>query len=141
ENRKKIENAMRIGLEADPTATAFTGLSKFGLMEITRKRVRPELQEFFTNVCPACGGLGWVFSAETVTARIDRDLRRATISTPDVTIAVHPAVAAFLRKDNETMKKLLEREHKCKLIIEEDEELDQDEYSFSSPDIHVEKEY
>jgi ribonuclease G len=56
-----------------------TGLSKFGLMEITRKRVRPELQELFTNVCPVCEGLGWVFSPETVISRIDRDLKRSDL--------------------------------------------------------------
>lgn len=131
ENRKKIENAMRIGFEADPTVTSFTGLSKFGLMEITRKRVRPELQEFFTNVCPACGGLGWVFSAETVTARIDRDLRRTTFNSHDIILAVHPAVAAYLCKDGEQMKKMLEKEHKYHFKVVEDEQLDQDEYNFT----------
>jgi ribonuclease G len=130
ENRHRIEETMRIGLEADPSATSLTTLSKFGLMEITRKRVRPELQEFFTNVCHACGGLGWVFSAETVTARIDRDLRRTSFDTSDITLNVHPAVAAFLFKDREQMKKMLENEHKCHLNIVEDEQLDQDEYNF-----------
>ena len=76
DNRRKIENAMQKLLAADPSANASTGLSKFGLMEITRKRVRPELQEYFFDVCPACEGLGWVFSTESVTARIDRDLQR-----------------------------------------------------------------
>ena len=131
ENRKKIENAMRMGLAADPTATSFTGLSKFGLMEITRKRVRPELQEFFTDVCHACGGLGWVFSAETVAARIDRDLRRTTFNAPEITLAVHPAVAAYLIKDGAQIKKMLEKEHNCRFTIVEDEQLDQDEYNFT----------
>jgi ribonuclease G len=76
ENRKKIENEMRKALDKDPTATAYTGLSKFCLMEITRKRVRPELQEFFTDVCHACQGLGWFFSAETVTGRIEREISK-----------------------------------------------------------------
>lgn len=131
ENRKKIENTMRQGLEADPSATSFTGLSKFGLMEITRKRVRPELQEFFTDVCHACGGLGWVFSAETVTARIDRDFKRSTFDSTTISLSVHPAVAAYLLKDDKQMKKMLEKEHKIELRIVEDEQLDQDEYSFA----------
>jgi ribonuclease G len=128
DHRKKVENAMANLLEADPTATSHTGLSKFGLMEITRKRVRPELQEFFTDVCHACGGLGWVFSPETVTARIDRDLRRAQTRPPVVTLSVHPAVAVYIRGDNEQVRKMLEKEHRCRIEIKEDEELDQDEY-------------
>ncbi|MDO5577004.1 MAG: Rne/Rng family ribonuclease, partial [Fibrobacter sp.] len=131
ENRKKIEMAMQKALDADPTVTACTGLTKFGLMEITRKRVRPELQEFFTDVCHACDGLGWVFSAETVFARIDRDFRRAAYGTGVVTLSVHPAVAAYLNKNDAEMKKVLEREHHCTLSVVENEELEQDEYTIT----------
>jgi Ribonuclease G/E len=99
-------------------------------MEITRKRVRPELQEFFTDVCITCGGLGWIFSPETVTSRIDRDLRRAQNKPKNITVTVHPAVAAYLRGDNAQMKSMLEKEHRCHLKIIEDEEYDQDEYEF-----------
>lgn len=131
ENRKKIENAMQKTLDADPTATACTGLSRFGLIEITRKRVRPELQEFFTDVCHACDGLGWVFSPETVVARIDREFRRTTYNAPEIALSIHPAVSAYLNKDGAGMKKMLERDHKCKLDIVEDEQLDQDEYTIT----------
>ena len=130
QHRKNLENAMYKALDADPTATSCTGLSKFGLLEITRKRVRPELQEFMTDVCHACNGLGWVFSPETVTARIDRDLGRMTDRTKGGKIAVHPAVAAYLLQDNAKVKRMLEQEHQCKLFFEADEELDQDEYKF-----------
>lgn len=133
ENRMKIEDTMQKLLAADPSANACTGLSRFGLMEITRKRVRPELQEYFTNVCPACDGLGWVFSTESVTARIDRDLRRAAHATGEqITVNVHPAVNAYLLNDHAQIKKMLEDEHHCKLLLKVDEELDQDEYIITS---------
>jgi ribonuclease G len=129
ENRRKIENTMQKLLAADPSANACTGLSKFGLMEITRKRVRPELQEYFTNVCHACEGLGWVFSAESVTAHIDRELQRSQHKSRDLDVSVHPSVSAYILKDNGQVKRVLEEEHGRKLHIIEDEELDQDEYS------------
>ncbi len=129
QNRRKIETTMLKLLSADPSANACTGLSKFGLMEITRKRVRPELQEYFTDVCHACEGLGWVFSAESVTAHIDRDLRRTDYKSHDLALAVHPAVHAYLLKEGEQIKKMLEQEHRCRLFLIEDEELDQDEYT------------
>jgi ribonuclease G len=128
DNRKKLENLVRMQLNADPTATSCTGLSKFGLIEITRKRVRPELQEYFTEVCHACGGLGWIFSAESVVARIERDLRRTLDHGKRMPLEVHPSVAAYLFKDDYAVKKTVEREHRCELIITENEELDQDEY-------------
>jgi ribonuclease G len=100
-------------------------------MEITRKRVRPELQEYFTNVCHACDGLGWVFSAESVAARIDRDMRRTQFKNQDVHLAVHPAVNAYLLKESRQVKKMLEKEHNCHLTITEDGDLDQDEYTIT----------
>jgi len=128
ENRRKIEQAMQKLLALDPSANACTGLSKFGLMEITRKRVRPELQEYFTNVCPACEGLGWVFSAESVAARIERDLRRSNYRGRELDLEVHPAVYAYFGQDGERVKKMVEKEHGCILMLIENEELDQDEY-------------
>ena len=142
ENRRKIEGAMRKMLDADPSATDCTGLSKFCLMEITRKRVRPELQEFFTDVCISCGGLGWIFSPETVTARIDRDLRRVHNKPRTVTVTVHPAVSEYLKDDRDAIRGMLEKEHRCNLKIVEDEEYDQDEFSFkeiSGGNIHEEE--
>lgn len=133
QHQKQLEDAMLKALDADPTTTSATGLSKFGLMEITRKRVRPELQEFYTDVCHACNGLGWVFSPETVTARIDRELRRTPNRQPEIRISVHPAVSAYLMQDNAKVKQMFENEHNCKLLFEIDEELDQDEYNFIEP--------
>ncbi len=133
DHNKKIEEEMRKVLKSDPTVNSFLGLSKFGLMEMTRKRVRPELQELYTDVCGVCNGLGWVFSPATVTARIDRWLNRADSQDPprELTLAVNPAVAAYLRK--ESMVKKLEAEHHFTLTVKEDEDLDQDEYEFYPP--------
>jgi ribonuclease G len=130
ENRRKIESTMRKMLDADPSATDCTGLSKFCLMEITRKRVRPELQEFFTDVCISCGGLGWIFSPETVTSRIDRDIRRAQNRPKTITVYVHHVVAEYLSDSNNAMRDMLEKEHKCRLNVIVNDEYDQDEFSF-----------
>lgn len=132
EHRRTIERTMLKLLAADPSANACTGLSKFGLMEITRKRVRPELQEYFTDVCPACEGLGWVFSAESVTAHIDRDLRRSSDKKGDLELSVPSSVSAYLLKEGGQIKKMLEKEHGRKLVISVNEELDQDEYSIKT---------
>lgn len=130
QHRKQVEHAMQKALDADPTATDCTGLSKFCLLEITRKRVRPELQEFYTDECAACNGLGWVFSPETVTSRIDRELQRLTDRSAELRLAVHPAVAAYLLQDNAKVKKMLEQERQCRIFVQPDEDMEQDEYKF-----------
>jgi ribonuclease G len=132
DHRRRIEDEMRSLLRKDPTVTDASGLSKFGLMEITRKRVRPELQELFTDVCSVCNGIGWVFSPATVTARIDRWLNRAdSQDTPrELVLAVNPAVKAYLAKENSQMLRKLEAEHNFHLSVVEDDDIDQDDYQF-----------
>ncbi|ERP31869.1 Rne/Rng family ribonuclease [Chitinivibrio alkaliphilus] len=130
-NRKKIEETMRAVLDKDTTTTNLTRLSKFGLMEITRKRVRPELQELLTDVCPACSGLGRVFSPATLATRIERWLHRAAA---DDTIArrlsinVPLGASDYLLDKEKTMIEDLESQHGFRLRIVADYNLDQDEF-------------
>lgn len=133
ENRRRVEEKVRSVLRRDPTTASCTGLSKFSLLEITRKRVRPELRELYTDVCHACNGLGWVFSPAAVSARIDRWLYRTDGEKrpKKLTLAVHPAVAAYLLKDNGAVVHRLEKQHSLGLNVVEDAELDQDEYVFN----------
>lgn len=130
EHRKRIETEMRNCLAKDASATSCTGLSKFGLMEITRKRVRPGLQELFTDVCHSCNGLGRVFSPATVTTRIDRWLRRAESASlsKKLTLAVSPSVAAYIQNEKNKLLKELGKSHHFYLQVVVDETLDQDEF-------------
>ncbi|MBN1984061.1 MAG: Rne/Rng family ribonuclease [Chitinivibrionales bacterium] len=131
DHRRRIEEEMRRQLSHDPTTTSCTGLSKFGLIEITRKRVRPELQELFTDLCHACNGLGRVFSPATVTASIDRWLQRArTTECPrTITIMLSPSVHSYIKKDNARIIKEMEKLYGFTIELVIDESLDQDEFS------------
>ena len=130
QHRKRIEHEMRVALAKDSSATACTGLSKFCLMEITRKRVRPGLQEVFTDVCPSCSGLGRIFSPATVTARIDRWFRRAESSDllKNLILTVAPSIATYLQKENGRILHEMEKGHGFSIELVVDEELDQDEF-------------
>ncbi|MBD3391118.1 MAG: Rne/Rng family ribonuclease [Chitinivibrionales bacterium] len=129
DHQRRIEDEMRKRMHNDPTAASQTGLSKFGLIEITRKRVRPELQEMFTDICPACNGLGRVFSPATVTTRIDRWLGRPRKDGAKAfALAVHPSVASYLQQEKGSIVRRLEKEHKVHLDVVESDELDPDEF-------------
>ena len=130
ESRRKLENHMRDVFKTDPAPISTTPLSKFGLMEITRKRVRPELQELYTDECHVCGGLGWIFSPATVATSIDRWLQRASAQglPQSLTLAVHPAVHAYLTKEKRELLNRMEEQLKVKLSVVEDESQDQDEF-------------
>jgi ribonuclease G len=133
DHRHSIEEQMRVLMQQDATATSTTGLSKFCLMEMTRKRVRPELRELYSDICPTCNGLGWIFSPASVSSTIDHALQRISSQRAqlrELVIHVHPTVVEYLHKDKAQMIRKLEQEHGIKLEIFEDVELDPEEYAF-----------
>jgi len=75
-------------------------LSKFGLMQITRERVRPALKINTDEVCPACNGSGKVQPSILLTDEIERDLvyLLTNKSISKVNLSVHPYVHAYLTK-------------------------------------------
>jgi len=72
-------------------------LSKFGIMQITRQRVRPDIAVSTQEVCPTCNGTGSISSSlnigETIENNLDFILRKQNES--GVTLAVHPYLHAF----------------------------------------------
>ena len=81
-------------------------LSKFGLMQITRERARPEVMVDTAEVCPTCGGSGKVNATILLTDDISRDLEFVMQSRPKapVYLRVHPYVEAFVKKGFPSMR-------------------------------------
>lgn len=75
-------------------------LSKFGLMQITRERVKPAVHINTNETCPTCGGTGQIKPAVLVTDDIQRDLDFVMESRPgtSITIETHPFLASFFTK-------------------------------------------
>ena len=75
-------------------------LSKFGLMQITRQRVRPEVKINTAEVCPACKGTGKINPSILLTDEIQRDLEFIMQSRPNAKLLLraHPFVQAHLTK-------------------------------------------
>ena len=85
-------------LAKDRTKTALLGLTKLGLVEITRKKVREEIGELFQKDCPYCDGTGLVMSETTMAMNVIRKIKK--LSKEDrveaLLIELHPDVAAVL---------------------------------------------
>ncbi|MEN6357741.1 MAG: Rne/Rng family ribonuclease [Armatimonadota bacterium] len=77
-DRQKVIAAMERELRKDRTRTKICHISPLGLVEMTRKRTGETLTEIVTEPCPYCQGKGLVESADTVSLRIERDLRHLT---------------------------------------------------------------
>jgi ribonuclease G len=99
ENKKKVFEKMREVMAKDRTKHNILPLSKFGIMQITRQRVRPEMHISTAESCPTCNGSGKIGPSILLIDEIENNIRYIfnTLSKVQLTIKMHPFVAAFLR--------------------------------------------
>ena len=100
EHRMKVLDMMRESMAEDRARHNILPISKFGIMQITRQRVRPELSERSVEKCPICKGRGEI----TPSILFDDELFNNLSYTVEqgkmrqITVQVHPYIAAYLRK-------------------------------------------
>lgn len=97
ENKKKLYSTMKEVMADDRSKHTILPLSKFGLMEITRQRVRPELTIATREVCPSCGGTGKISASIQVADKIENTIKYIFESQNEkkLTVALHPYLFAF----------------------------------------------
>ncbi|MFA0961842.1 ribonuclease E/G [Roseivirga sp. BDSF3-8] len=100
ENKRTLFSTMKEEMKDDRSKFTILPLSKFGLMQITRQRVRPELNIKTNEKCPTCGGTGKVDATILVTDQIERRLEFVMNKQNEkhITIALHPFLFAFYTK-------------------------------------------
>lgn len=99
-NRHKVSQALQEALQSDRSPTKVLSFNDFGLIIMTRKRVKQSLERTMCAPCEYCEGAGWVKSPTTVCYEILAEARRLSKSVDDIrrtTIRVHPDVANALR--------------------------------------------
>ncbi len=100
EHKKNLQKAVKDFMLKDRAQHTILPLSKFGLMQITRQRVRPELKINTAEICPTCTGTGKIQPTLLLTDDIERDLDYVMQSRPKgkIYLHVHPFVEAYLKK-------------------------------------------
>lgn len=97
-NRREVESRLRDALRQDRARVQFGSISKFGLMEMSRQRLKPALSEGSSIPCPRCGGSGHIRDTESSALQILRIIQEESMK--DNTAAVHVQVpvevASFL---------------------------------------------
>ena len=132
ENRQTLYKKMQQLMSDDKAKHTILPLSKFGLMQITRQRVRPEAIEKVEEACPMCGGTGKVSS----TISIERELENTIAyyagdkKIKHLKLMVSPYVAAYLKKGFPSISRQWMRKYKFKLKIAADQALGIIEYRF-----------
>lgn len=97
ENKKKLYAKMKEAMKDDRSKHTILPLSKFGLMEITRQRVRPELSITTKEVCPTCGGTGKISASIQVADQVENTIKYFFESQNEkkITVALHPYLYTY----------------------------------------------
>lgn len=97
-NRREVETLLRDALRQDRARVQFGSISKFGLLEMSRQRLRPALSEGASIPCPRCGGSGHVRDIESSALQIMRVIQEESMKdgTAGVNVQVPVTVASFL---------------------------------------------
>lgn len=97
-DRQKVVSALEKELRKDRTRTKICHISPLGLVEMTRKRTGETLTELVTEPCPYCQGRGRIESAETVSLRVERELREMAAEHDEEAflVSAHPEVVLHL---------------------------------------------
>ena len=99
QNRRKLTEAMRKAMKPDKAKHNVLSPSRFGVVEITRQRVREVTDIKTAEQCPSCNGTGKVEASILVTDRIEDALKAAADrGLGEVTLSIHPMVEAYITR-------------------------------------------
>lgn len=99
DNKRKLQEAMEGFMKTDRARHSLLPISKFGLLQVTRQRMRPEMNINTSEVCPACNGTGKITSTLILEDEIEKRLHYlVTHAHKSLTLSVHPIVYSHLTK-------------------------------------------
>ena len=130
-NRKKIYYELRKELKKDRAKVAVSPISDFGLLEMTRQRIRLSLLDSMSDECPTCKGAGRIMSRETLITRIDHWLRRYKSKNRrlKLKLELHPENADFMRDNKKALRGLMWHNFTY-ISVEGNSKIKRDEFRF-----------
>ena len=126
EHKQLVFQALEEALRHDRARTKILQISEFGLVEMTRKRVRASLDQVLCEPCAYCNGTGRMESAAAVCSKVLREIQRVMRVTPytkKVMLNVHPTVASMLYNEERTHVAALEHTWHITLAIQSDNDM------------------
>lgn len=118
-NQRAVENRMRDALEIDRARVQLGRISRFGLLEMSRQRLRPSLGETSGMVCPRCMGQGTIRDTKSLALAILRLIQEEASKerTGEVRVIVPVDVSAFLLNEKRSAVGEIEQETKVRVLI------------------------
>jgi ribonuclease G len=129
-NRARLFETLEGEIKKDRSKTKILQISDFGLIEMTRKRVRQSLERSLTQACPYCGGSGRIKSNTTVSLEIWRELMklRDLHEGQDVIVRVNPIIYGTLHAEGDPIFEEVERNLGIHLVFKPDDSLHHEQF-------------
>jgi ribonuclease G len=132
-NRQKVMQALEDAMRADRAPYKILQFNDFGLVAITRKRVKQSLERTLCTPCPYCEGAGYVKSPQTVVGEILGEAQKiaAALEGTDVLLRVSPEVGKLLKSNQNTYLQELEEVLGRTVIVKSDPQLHQEKFDLA----------
>ncbi|RUO60365.1 ribonuclease E [Pseudidiomarina insulisalsae] len=118
-HQREVENRLRDSLKQDRARIQVARISRFGLLEMSRQRLRPSLGESSNHVCPRCDGHGTIRSAESLALSILRLIEEEALkdNTIQVQAQVPVTVATYLLNEKRKAIAEVEKRHSVSVLV------------------------
>jgi len=135
-HRRIVERTLRDAVRRDRARTKILRTSPFGLIEMTRQRIRPSLKRSVYKECPACAGSGLVKSAESMAIEVIRKLIMCAqhASVARIAVTVEEEVASYINNRKRRDLTKMEDEHSVQVLVISREDLSPEFLKFDCED-------
>ena len=136
ENKRKVYNEFRRAMRKDRSRARVSQISDLGMIEVSRKRVRPSLLHFYSEECPYCNGSGKVLSIESMAMKIEQWVRRIGAQGKErgILFRMNPILAIHIKDEKEEETRELADKYGLKLEFVEDPRMHREEFEVQSLD-------
>lgn len=133
-NQRAVENRMRDALQVDRARVQVGKISRFGLLEMSRQRLRPSLGETSGVVCPRCSGLGTIRDVESSALAVIRMIEEESLkeSSSEIRAFLPISVSSFILNEKRNVLSELEERSKVRVVVVPDPQME-------TPHYHVER--
>ncbi|MGI3002644.1 ribonuclease E [Shewanella algae] len=118
-HQREVENRLRDAVHHDRARVQLGRISRFGLMEMSRQRLRPSLEESAAHICPRCNGQGTIRGTESLALSILRLMEEEAIkeNTSQIEAIVPVDVAAYLLNEKRKAIRITEQRHEVEVYV------------------------
>ena len=124
-NQTSVERRLKDAMRRDRARIQIGRISPFGLLELSRQRLRPSITETIADVCPHCAGTGIRRSTESAALHVMRAIEEEGVRkrAEEIDIAIHPELALYLLNHKRDALGEIEKKFEFRIFISEDETL------------------